>query len=881
MASSSDLVVVAARAATYVPLLDVLRDWSTLGLVGPALVVNLDAGRSDDIRVPAVSLTGGVVRGTVLQDELAARTRTDVVRVVMVSTLGREVSAPTSAAALDLVAQVSNALPTLTPVRIHAIGASVQGTDAPAEIAWLGWHNVVVAPEVSASPAAGVAPLVYDEADPVRVTHLAGMVCSLAGLWSDVPHGPLDGSPVSPGNTLVLGRSFSRHLAAGSAERAVVARLSDLSRRYPLPYLDGSATVLVDDEAAAAMAMANALAEKHAYVFPRGRREPRPTPRRDIRGMEALRMLFGFLWDALRNAPRRFVERAVHELSRRTAAYVGQTVFGAADSEFNVVVNGVRADGTPATWAEIDAAVEVVANRHAPSGSARQESHADLTELWKDLVIGGQTLLDAGQRGTGLPPVDVGASRGVIGTPSLVAPDPAVPYVLPAQVAALVKNPEVEACDVAGADRLLAELVQTAREQPHAAGQIGLAQASLQSYRDQQARSYVGRFGAKLADGIALVRGQVREYVDGLRRAEESVDVPAAVADQQRRLGNRLKLVLILWLLLAVAGVVAWRVNLVSLPVALAVVLVSVVGWLGTSLTVFVRGQRELFAFLHRRRQMADQLEILRENLADALVDLRRLTRGYRQYLDWSRAFGAFVKAPLGEPACADEDGLLLGTRLPRNHRFGVARADDAIIDDVASRLRRELFPIGWTTEAWDAFVADLPDGLGADSTRLREHPEYLYTDPSVTEGSLLTTWSRATAARTWQGSSTMQRRVVAAIAASQDLVSRLLARVESRDVTGAVVDHSYEDFVAGIDDAAQVGGFQRVIFTPTAQSRNVTVVERSVPESAGHGMSRTILLTQFSSGFESYELNLSGRVQASEMQQAWQQPVFPDEPVM
>jgi hypothetical protein len=45
--------------------------------------------------------------------------------------------------------------------------------------------------------------------------------------------------------------------------------------------------------------------------------------------------------------------------------------------------------------------------------------------------------------------------------------------------------------------------------------------------------------------------------------------------------------------------------------------------------------------------------------------------------------------------------------------------------------------------------------------------------------------------------------------------------------------------------------------------------------------MSRTILLTQFSSGFESYELNLSGRVQASEMQQAWQQPVFPDEPVM
>src|SRR4051812_15357781 len=124
MASSSDLVVVAARAATYVPLLDVLRDWSTLGLVGPALVVNLDAGRSDDIRVPAVSLVGGVVRGTLLLDELAARTRTDVVRVVMVSTLGREVSAPTSAAALDLVAQVSNALPTLAPVRIHAIGAS-------------------------------------------------------------------------------------------------------------------------------------------------------------------------------------------------------------------------------------------------------------------------------------------------------------------------------------------------------------------------------------------------------------------------------------------------------------------------------------------------------------------------------------------------------------------------------------------------------------------------------------------------------------------------------------------------------------------------------------------------------------------------------------
>ena len=56
MAPSSDLVVLAARRATHVTVLDVLRDWSSLGLVGPVCLVDVDSIRADELRIPAIVL---------------------------------------------------------------------------------------------------------------------------------------------------------------------------------------------------------------------------------------------------------------------------------------------------------------------------------------------------------------------------------------------------------------------------------------------------------------------------------------------------------------------------------------------------------------------------------------------------------------------------------------------------------------------------------------------------------------------------------------------------------------------------------------------------------------------------------------------------------
>lgn len=861
---SSDLVILAARRSTAVQLVDVLRDWSALGLIGPVHLVDMDSVRPGELLVPATVLEAGRVRAVILQEECASRSRTDLVRLVGLTEVARTVAGIHADEALGLLNSVRSSLPAVEIVPVHLIGLALQAAQPREDMGWLGWHNVVIAPENSAAPTQGASPIVYSATDPVRLTHYTAAICSLAGLWAAEPSGPMDKRPIAPGRSLVAARTFTRHLSAEAVETELLGRLASVEHGYPVPIFEGNAAWVVPDELGAANDMAEALLTKHAYVLPRARQVPARTPPKKIGAIAALRMLFAFLWQAMRNAPRAFLDAAIRKVSASTASFVGGAVFGGGDPEYTVVVNGIRADGTPASWPEIDEALETSASRAGVTVSAL--SHADLSALWRDYVGAGLTLLDAGKRSAELLPRMDGARRGIVTTAGRVAPDPSETFSPPEAVAAYIKDHSVAPYDVLAARALDAQLASIGEQYPHEAGQVNHARTQLKEWFGERERSYTGRVGLRLARAVTDTRQEIARLAQTLRSAQEASDIPSGIEEQQRSLARKLKLIFLGALVAIVVAVVLHVFEFFGLWVLMGILVAVVVSWLISSLMTFISGQRDLFALLHQRRELAGQIELLRQHLIEAMDDMRRLSRTYRQYLDWTKAFGRFVQAPLGTPVRKADSELLLGSGLPRNHRFGAARPEELVLDETAARMKKDLFNVGWASTAWEAFLEDVPQEIGPHAFRIREDPDLLWADPGVSRTSLLTAWADRVAEREdWKGATEgLSTRVGELLAGpNADLTPRLLANVQSRSAyTGKVESVTYENFVNRLDShAALTGGhqtFDRAMFADTAQSSEPWVVSESVLKSSSANLGRTLVVTQFSQGFSSYDMRVN-----------------------
>lgn len=867
MATSSDVVVVVARRSTAVWLVDVLRDWSTLGLIGAAYVVDVDSLRPGELRIPALMLQDGVSRGVVLQDQLASLTRVDRIRICAFTEIGAEVLGPDPSDALAVVESVTNALPSAPLVRMHVIGVALQGAELSADLAWIGWHNVAIAPENAQTPTSGIAFIVQQDEGPLRRLHFAAAFSSLAGLWATMTVGPLDERQVSPGSIIFAARTYTRHLSADAVESELLARLADMENGYPVPLFDGASAWVVEDEPRAVEDMAAGLFLKHDYVLPRTRTRLLRTKPRNIGAMAALRMFFSFLWQAVKNAPRAFVDAVIRGASGTVAGVVQGAVFGSGDSEFAVVVNGIRADGTPASWVEVDEVLDRVSTRLAGRGDAPAQAHADLSGFWKDFLGAAMTLLDAGTRTSELPPSMSGSRRGIITAGTRVAPDPAGTFSPPESVSAYL-NTEivVPPYDVLGSRALNARLEAVAQRQPHVAGQIGAAQDALRDWARETEQTYTGRVGLRLAQGIASVRKEIQELAAALQDAESLAAIPAQIEDQQDMLAKKLRRYL-LAALVTIAVVIGafFAFGLTVLVVAIAVPLIIGV-WLFGSVRAFMRGQSDLFALLHRRRELTTQVQILRAQLLEAVEDLRRVSRAYRQYQDWTAALGAFLRSPLGRPERREDEDLLLGTGFPRNHRFGAARPDGFVLDEVAGRMRRDLFGVGWLSDAWELFLHDVPRSMGPDAFRVEEDRDLLFADPGVARESLLTAWSVSVAGREdWKGTAeALQSRVDRMLSSSgSDLTSRLLAQVETRNGDGAAERIRYEDFINGLDHADTVGGhqaFSRAMFG-AAVTDDATSVASTQVQSSSAGLGMTLVVTQLSRGMIAVNLGTPSAV--------------------
>lgn len=855
----TQVTVLAARRDVLVGVHDILRDWAALGVVDEVFTIAMEdlAG----LTLPATRLRRGEGTRVLLADELSISHDIDLLRIGVLD-LPQTAPQISLAEAGRLREAVHAVLPTLTPVCVHLIAvqhlerqsspsatAVVEGWDVEAGT-WHGWHNVLVVPENSSAPGAGVSPVVAGVGNPVALTHAVAATAGLLGLYSGHRDSPFD-TQGQAGRWVRLARTFARFLTSDALDHELLVRVADVRDHYPVPRHEGAQLVVVDDETEAAVLQAQRLLDKHREVLPRPRVMPTPTPATPLGAMEALRMLFVFLGAALRNAPRAFLDSMMRRTSARIARHVGGFVFGHGDSAFTVVVNGVAADGRPADAAAMDAALDSLAERAAGTGHIPNLPE-NLSALWHDFVAGGMTLFDGGTRVPELPPLTVGAARAVVSTTGRVVPAAGDGF-QPGLDGAL-EGWWVGPGDFVRGYQLDRRLQQLSRDQPHLSDAAARERRALADWMTRQ-DGYTGRVGRVLADAIAGTVHEIAMINDRLRQVEQAADVPADVAQGQSSLARRLlthagiSLVLLLVVvLLTTPGPLTW-------PWGVGIGVLIVVVWLISSTVVFQRHQRALFAMLHQREEDARLSTVLRQHLTEAIVDARRLNRAYRQYLDWIRAFGTFAHAPLGQVTTRPVRELLVGPGLPNNVRIGVARAEPGVVADAVDTLRRAMFGVGWLQSAWEDFCTDLPAGLGDWQYELRMQPEILWSDPRIdVTGSVLTAWSAAVATHSPGRAvpSAVSRGVTRLLDDNHlGVADRLRQQVRvRRPDTGDEDVLGYPQFVAGLDAVTTAGVFQSgVLATGATPTLNADRVADTYREQARSGLNLSLVVTQVSAG--------------------------------
>lgn len=865
----SDLVILVARRRESALFLDVLRDWSAHGLIVDFLLIDADAPLSAQ-GSPCLAVRQGKVDSAPLQVNLAARRATSSAHVVCLSQVDDGFSSVGSDRGGAVFREVRDALPAVDVTWVHAISVTMPSTWPHVDhgsLGWYGCHNVVLVPENSRAPQAGVALVPASPITPVRLTQQAAALCSAVGLWGVERRTPFRGAPPAGGGQLVALRTFTRHLDATAVTSRLVARALDVHRQYPVPTLASGPAHRLDDEAAAAADMANRLFAKHKDMLAHARSSPSQESQKPIRLIDLIGMFLEFFVKALRRAPQDFVDSFMHRASAKVAAAAQDALLGRDGSAYVVTANGIRGireNGALATFEEYDNDLEaLIAQFRAGKVAAPPEQH-DYSDFWTDFVDGALTLLDAGGRSDELAPIQVGSRAGVVTDPRRVVVPPSEVFEVAPQVRAVVKLDRVSAYDVDGGRRTYDLLGEKVQDRPERAAALTAAQSELQAWFEERRNSYVGKVGDKLSKELSAVRQEIRGHVAAFQDLRQRTEIPPEFATLQHSLAKSLLVHAIVFVALTVVTVSAAATDLVEWRYAGPIALVLVLTWLLSATFIFYRRQRALFRLRTRMESDAELAVAKRAQLEQALEDLRRLQRVYRQYLDWASALGAFVQAPWGHSSVADEAEPLFGDGYPHNHRFGVAMPDEAAIDEVINRLRPQLFPVGWLGKAWAAFRTDLPP-MGADRHFLEENPDLLFSDRAVSQTSILTQWSQAVAERNWTGGATRMRADIdTVLSEGGHLQDKLLSRVRSQGGDGSPKVESYQDFVEGLQyvttgpvDQRQ---FSQAVFADVPHTSGPWNVSQALSNHDGRALPTSLVVTEISRGFDAADLAFSGR---------------------
>lgn len=850
--------MIAARRPVAVALESILHDLAIQGLVNPCRIIDLDSLRDDHPAVPVKVLGPDERVGAALQQDLA-HTQTSQIRLAVVGVVDDEDSVVTEGHATRVLGALKETMPGARATMLNITAGSPKAEWRSRALVMFGWHNLVISPEESLAPGRPAAPLAYSTSDPRWYMLLSGTLTSLLGLWPGQKKGPFDGLRAPSGQLVTPIRAYSRSLSSGSVQHALGERLITVSERYPAPRVDSGYALTVDDESNRAVGMAERLFEKHPDMMPRVRHATPPPKPQQIGAGQAIMNFLRFVGDALLKAPGQLVNAVKHAASKAVANTVQNAVFGGSDSGYAVVVRGVRADGSSTSWAEYESSLESVIKRTA-STSSELPPVPQKPQLWHDFVDGGLTLLDAGARSPDLAPWTMGTQRAIVATTDRVAPDPQQSFTLPSSLAAFLPNWEIQPGDDIAVGRLFERLDYLARTQPHLGQAITTERNRLRQWAEHARGSYAGHVGRRLGDAHRAIIHEVGELTDKVNHLSAQPPVPDNVEELQTNLAMRIRVlsgvivsIIAILITLAILGVFEW-------PWLLLGIVTAITSWITIGAIQHMRSSAQVYAAINRLERANTELEDAQRHRMEALEDLRRISRGYRQYLDWSRVLGAFVHAPHGNASEASERHVYVGQGLPLNIAVGVAMPDDDAVDDVANRWRGQLFPVGWLSDPWNEFRAHMPGSLGALRHQLSNDPTLLAHDPLIDGVPALTRWSRAMAehAASRSMSPTIQKDIVQLTLADAEARDTLLSRVLVRDAKdGSPSEVSRTDFVAGLDvDQGRQDSFQSGLFSDETNVVDVRNVRDAVRQIDANGLDVALVVVQMGGSFMADQLS-------------------------
>ena len=792
----------------------------------------------------------------VSSQEMVSAQRTSLLRICVVVPL---TDAPVLSAAQESFTTnlLSSTSGTLDTVRVRCLLAR-PGVfpHSDAVLAVEGWHNVVISPEDGLAPGMGYVQLSPEVGTAEIGRYAAPVVAALLGLWAGLDHRPLDSTAVLPGQVVRLARSFYRKIETGDAETALRNQLLAQNGTLPLPTDQRSPVAYAHDVSLAASTMADQLWRKHNAILRGPRREYERHATGKISVTKALRLFFGFLWAALKNAPAAWYRRIVDSVSSGIAASVNRSVFG-SDSAFEVVVNGRTARGDYAGWLDIaDASSRLAHVLGASEKKLEQSARADLSQVWQDYSRAAMTLGDAGARSAELPPIQIGAGRGILIRAADIVPGPAQRFTaIPGVVAAAVELDGVDATDPLGIQILRYKLADLERI-PERGLQARSTLNALEAWQSDNAQSFGVQVGRRLSDAFGNAYGEVQNYLRTLSSAPPPPPEPGKDSSLLRWVQVTMLALLILTGVLsylAIADVWIWWKSL-------AIGLFAYALGFGLCLRAFMRSQQELFQLLHRRRTLLGEKEVDGQNLRTALRDLNRLSQAYGEYLAWSRAIGAFLAAPLGPDEYRSSAGLSVAWGFPLSTAVGYAAPDDRIINDAVGNLRHELFSLGWLSAPWSDLVLSSESAPLGVAEPVVENAS-VWAQPGVGSGSALDCWATAlfTGRQTSTGADgTWERAQHSLRTTMSQLVDSIVGWVQVPG--GGRIPRS--EFLAQIDDPEppSTSNVDQALLTDLASTRGAGRVTQDVRGRNASGLGVVCVATQLTDGIPEDYLTLSVR---------------------
>lgn len=848
----SHLVLVAVPVGLLAGVRDALQDWSALGLVSPFCWAE-DPPGDGGARAVAQQIEGGCGVNTTVEQLLAEGDYRRIRLCVLVPAFsGAPVLAPDVEDHLLRLVQGSRGAAEVDHVRVSVTRPGCG--PGPGAVAREGWHNLVLSPEDSRGPGLGHQRLEGTD-DPLEVgSHTAAGLCGVLGLWSGLDEAPMDSVNLLPAQHARVARTFYRSLDACDVEQSLRASVLSMSGELPRCRVGNGRAVRVEDVALATSTMADQLWSRHAGVLIGPRSQQTPTTAKPISVGRAIRMLFSFLKAAIRNAPMAWYQALTNKIASGVAAQVQRSVLGRAPSAYEVVVRGVRADGSRASWSDLAAASaqlgEVVSE---PVGRSQHLAHASLETLWRDYVSATLTLADAGDRAAHLPPVTVGVDRGVLPGPADCAPGADAAFAaIPPALQDVAGRIDIEVADVLGV-RSVREALVAARSDP----MTGLAAegtiTALDRWTAQHEHSFAVQSGRRLGSAVLALHGEVRALLAALADVGQEQAADDDLRRRQQRLATWMKVFAVVAVLaLVVLGVLGGLAVLAWSRVAIAAGVV-VVAWFVGSFVLFLKSQRNLFAELHRREVAASAAEVNRDNLRYALQDLRRTTSAYGQHLAWSRVLSSVLAQPFGAVDPPPPDDVLSREGLPLSMGLGRAAPEPAVLSDVSAQVRRDSYRAGWLTTPWEHILADAPTRLGSDGIDLCDDPVRMY---ALTAGpdSLLDRWADLVRSG-GPGQSSGQAFWDRVCAAAAPLTEKLLERVSVAPAAPPIDRQSFFSGV-GVQTAAGRGSiFDGHLFTASARTSQADSAADSWVRTVESGFGVTAVTVQLTQGLPTYDL--------------------------